>query len=273
MKTKNIFSAVVIGMMCIAFFACKKDSNNDTVPSGTVPANSMVVKMTDGPGDYAGLNVEISKVEVYLQNSGWVTLKSGSQFFNVLTLTNGAEAVVCSKTGLQAGVYSKLRITFGEENYLKLFARALIGGVEVNTYNTVKLGWDGPKEIEVNMQREVSVTAGASVLFDFDVAQSISAGLQGYILNPDITVVDPSNTGIQGKFENGASACIRAMSDEDSVSTYANAKGEFLIRNMKPGMYDVIISPTPHDTIHTEDRLISDVEVIKGRITQLGTIK
>ena len=273
MKNSKIIAMALAASMFFA--ACKKDSSsNEDLPFGATPPNTFNVKMTDGPGDYAGLNVQISKVEAYHETMGWLTLNSQTQIVDVLTLCNGAEMQLCNTGNVQAGVYSKLRITFGDENYLKLYAKVLVGGVEVISYNTVKLGWSGPKEVEIAIHEQVNAQVGASVVVDFNVAQSIFAGLQGYVCAPVIIALEDARyyTGIQGKVEGGAKASVMAIMNDDTTSTYANAKGEFLIRNMTPGTYKVVVEPAMCDTTLSQNIVVDGVVVVRGKITQMGTI-
>lgn len=72
----------------LMFTACKKEEF-PTSSLSNEKKGSFTVKMTDAPGDYEALQIEIVKIEAYLENTGWITLQNSSQFINVLSLTNG----------------------------------------------------------------------------------------------------------------------------------------------------------------------------------------
>src|SRR5688572_2686282 len=83
--------------------------------SEEVKENYFKVKMTDSPGNYAALNLQIIGVDAYLQNSGWVNLSSETQLVNVLSLTNGLETELAYNAKMDAGVYTKIRIRFADQ--------------------------------------------------------------------------------------------------------------------------------------------------------------
>ena len=260
---KNLkFIPLAIAVLAMTMVACKKEDVQPTNSNGT--SQTFKVKMTDSPGDYASLDVEITKVEAYLQNDGWITLNSESQVVSVLDLTNGAETTLASRTGLEAGLYTKLRLTFGSQGQLGLLASG--SGAML----MADLNWGSSQQVEIEINEQLSANAGVEVLLDFHVAQSIYQQAQDYFINPTITVIEDASTGIQGEVEGSANAAITLTDGMNTFSTYINAQGQFLIRGMEDGMYQMIIQPAEDNL---SPQTVNGVVVVRGAITQVGTIQ
>lgn len=239
-------------VLASGFTSCKKDDDNDA------KANSFKVRMTDGPGDYAQLNVQVTSVDVYSSSQGWVNLSSQTQSINVLSLTNGAEMQLANSTNVSAGTYTKLRITFGSQASLML-----VGGG-----SSVSLNWTGnTQQVEVTIDEQVSSSAGASLLVDFNVAESISEVGGIFNLSPVITAINDENTGVKGQVQ-GASSVMVKLEGNRTYTTYVNSQGNFLIRGMEPGTYTAYFTASGSITAHEVDNVI----VTQDQVTGMGTI-
>src|SRR5687768_6109274 len=112
MKMIKILS--VAALAAFVFTACDKDDDDNNGNNGN--ATAFKVRMTDATGNYSAMSVDITKVEAYIDGTGWVTLNSNTQNTDVLTLTNGAEIVLANDVSAQTGHYSRIRLTVGENN-------------------------------------------------------------------------------------------------------------------------------------------------------------
>lgn len=266
------FKSITMWMVAtiLATVACRKE-----MPATNDAKNgSFSVRMTDGPGNYAALNVEITKVEAYLQNEGWITLDNQAKTIDVISLNNGIETQLAYQTNAAAGVYTKLRLTFGNTNKLSVNADATTGGTSGSA--TVDLVWNGPKEVEIQINEEISANAKADVLLDFNVVASIVHYTCDYILKPAIKEIKDAATGIQGQVEGSAHAAVMIMQNGDTVlATYTDTYGKFLIRGADAGTYDLLVVPEPAfpEVGILKDKTISGMVITKGEITQAGTIK
>lgn len=281
MKTLRLIptTAVIVAAL-FAFSSCEKEEMNPD-PDGAA-AGSFAVKMTDAPGDYDALDVEITNVEAYLEGSGWVSLNNEAQVVSVLDLTNGAETQLAYESEADAGVYSMLRITFGNNNSLSLDSGTDLGfdlgGLTGGANATVDLEWasSSSHQVVINIDEEVSASAGAEVLLDFHVMESIIQSGQQFIIDPAITLIEDARTGIHGQIEGAASAAILVTDGENTFSSYTDASGQFLVRGMADGVYDVILMPSQEGLgllDQAEDQTIEGVVIAEGRITQMGTIQ
>lgn len=261
---KRILPIAILGItIALTTVACKKESiePND---SNDQTASSFKVRMTDAPGDFAALDVEITKVEAYLQNEGWVTLNNQSQVVSILDLTNGAETTIAQQSAVSAGLYTRVRLTFGSNNSLSLTDSILGSTINANLI----LG--SSQQVEILIDEQVSAGTNASVLLDFQVAQSIFEQSQEYILDPAVTLIEDESTGVQGQVEGAATAMIILSDGENEFSTFINAQGKFLIRGVEDGVYDLIIEAGNEAT---ESTILSGVVIVQGQITQMGTIE
>lgn len=281
MKTLRIISATaVIATMLVTFSSCEKEDLNPD-PDGPAPG-TMTVKMTDAPGDYEALDVEITNVEAYLEGSGWVSLNNQAQMVSVLDLTNGAETQIAFDGEAQAGVYSMIRVTFGNNNSLSFDAGTDLGfdlgGLTGGASATIDIDWatTTSNQVVIEIDREVSANAGAEVLLDFHVMESVIQTGQQFVLDPAITVINDTQTGVHGQIEGAASAAVVVTDGENTFSSYTDASGHFLIRGMDDGIYTVTLMPSQEGLgllEHADDQTIESVTVVEGRITQMGTIQ
>jgi hypothetical protein len=248
-------------VVCAGFTiqSCKKDNK--------VSQGQMEVRMTDSPGDFVALNVEIMKVEAYLENSGWVTINESTQEINILDLTNGAEVTIASATTVQPGTYTKLRLTFSGENSLSFNG--------TNGLNTVNLSFssNGSHQVEVPIHCQVNSGITSSVLLDFNVGSSVTQTNGGYVLNPVLTEISDPDTGVQGHVSGTTKAAISLSNASHNASTYTNANGYFLIKGVPDGTYLLKIEAKGLGEVVASQKSIQNVTVSKGQIKSLGSIQ
>jgi hypothetical protein len=275
MRGLQKIAMLVLGL---AFFAtsCQKESIG---PDGSKPeAGTFKAYMTDSPGDFEALNVEILRVEAYLEGKGWVTLNSTARSINVLSLTNGAqtELTAAAESEAQAGVYSKIRIIFGSNNHITISNQAALALSEItgNLEATFALHFKGQREVVIEIDEKVNSRVGAAVLIDFNVAQSVHQYADSFVIDPILTLIADARTGVRGHVEGAASAAVTLSNDGGSFSTYINAEGDFLLRGMEDGTYDLAVMPcgVVGQIQDPQPKHVNGVIVTKGEITSVGTI-
>lgn len=227
----------------------------------------VVISLTDAPGDYQEINIDIQAVEVNVSadgsNSGWMTIATNAGVYNLLDLTNGL-SVVLADVELPAGKISQIRLVLGDNNTLLM---------DDNTYN---LTTPSAQQSGLKLQLHTTLTADITyeVLLDFDGAQSVvESGNSGkYILKPVIRALAEAQDGaIKGiTLPVEATAAVFAIQGTDTLSSsFADDKGEFLIRGLQAGSYTVGISPS-EGFLETS---VENVQVTLGVVTDLGTIQ
>ena len=255
--------------LAMSITACKKEDIQPK-PNGTMSPsenNTFKVRMTDAPGDYASLDVEILKVEAYLQDSGWITLNNDAQVVSVLDLTNGAETTIAYEGSASAGIYTQLRLTFGNQTNLMLFGSNGSGLLQAN------LNWASSSQVVIEIDEEVSSTSQADVLLDFQVAESIFEQSQQYIIDPVITEIEDESTGLQGEVQGAANAMIVLTDGQNEFSTFIDAQGNFLLRGVTEGTYDMIVSEMDGGDNVQDQIELSGILITQGEISQTGTIQ
>lgn len=251
MKRVIILSITTL-VLAAGFTSCKKD--NDKEP------NSFKVRMTDAPGDYLQLNVQITSVEAYHGTQGWVNLSAATQSMNILDYTNGSEIELANAVSVSAGNYSKLRFTFGSQADI-----VLIGGG-----SAINLNWaSSSQQFEVPISADVDGDTKGNVLIDFNVAKSITQVGATYSFNPKMTVIQDESTGVSGHVVGQSSAMIQLTNGSTTYNAYVNGQGNFLMKGVSAGTY--AISVWISGAIVTQE--IGNVVVTQGQITSMGNIE
>lgn len=223
------------------------------------------VRLTDAPGDYEEVNIDIQSVEVHTeggdQNSGWRTLDVESGVYNILELTNGLDTLLATAE-LPAGRISQIRLILGDENTVK------VGG-ETKALSTPSAQQSG---LKLNLQADLTEGITYTITLDFDAARSIVAKGNGtYSLKPVIRAIETATSGsIKGTVEPAESApAVFAIIGTDTVATaYTDEMGKFMLRSLPAGSYTVSFDPKEGFVPKQEE----SVSVSLGNVTDLGTI-
>lgn len=257
MKRKFILPLLLSGL--VWFSACDSDSDTGTA--------KMQVRMTDAPGDYAEVNVDIKSVQVHKDGDGdeseWITLDQiNPGVYNLLDFANGKDTLLASST-LPAGKISQLRLILGNNNTLKLKSG------EVKSLKTPSGQTSGVKlQINANLESDVTYV----LLLDFDAAKSVvERGNGQYNLKPVVrTITKAVAGGIKGKvtpaeYKPGIYVISAA---NDTIGGFANEAGDFLIKGVPAGIYKV--------KFYTEgdahNKTLENVSVSQEQIKDLGTV-
>lgn len=252
-------NSLIIGLFTIlglSLFSCSEDSKN----------SRLEIRLTDAPGDYEEVNIDIQEVKVHVdegeQNSGWKSLDVNAGVYNLLELTNGIDTLLGS-IELPAGRISQVRLVLGNNNSIKVDGQMH----ELKTPSGQQSG------LKVNVHATLLEGITYTVLLDFDVARSVvKAGASGnYNLKPVIRAITEATSGaIIGTVSNpAATPAVYAIVGTDTVGTsFANEEGKFMIKGLAAGTYTISFSPA-------EGFVISDIEgvlVTNGVVTDLGVV-
>lgn len=244
--------------LLLPFLWLSCDSDNDQTAR-------LEVRLTDAPGDYQEVNVDIQAVEIHRgqdeTSGGWTSLTIQKGIYNLLELTNGLDTLIASAE-LPAGQVSQIRFVLGENNSLKVDG------------NTVPLNTPSGQQSGLKLNVHEQLTAGVTyvILLDFDAARSIvKKGNGSYQLKPVITAFSEATTGaIKGTVNPAVSLpAVFAIAAGDTVSsTFADASGNFLLRGVPAGTYAVTISPKSG----FKETIVDPVDVLTGKVTDVGVV-
>ncbi|HWC53125.1 MAG TPA: DUF4382 domain-containing protein [Chitinophagaceae bacterium] len=226
----------------------------------------MQVWLTDGPGDYQEVNIDIQGVDVHSSENdnekGWASIDVNHGVYNLLELTNGLDTLL-GEIEIPPGKISQIRLKLGDDNTIKV-------GDEVFHINTPSGQQSGLK-----LQVHETLVEGISykILLDFDVARSvIKTGSGQYTLKPVIrTISEAQNGAIKGVINpKEAKPAIYAINNNDTLATtYSDSTGHFLLRGLPPNTYNLVFDAGED----FQDVEKTDVKVHVGVVTDIETVE
>lgn len=250
-------NSIVLVLFVAAFFlsinSCKKDDQE-----GTSKVN---ILLTDAPGDYDQVNIDIQGIEINSHDEKWVQLTVKKGIYNLLDFTNGLDTLIASGD-IPSGKISEIRFILGTNNSI------VIDG------NTYPLETPSSQQSGLKLKLHETLNEGISYTFriDFDAAKSIvQTGRTTYILKPVLRLVSEANSGaIKGVvYPYNVRTQILAISGTDTFGTFTDTShGRYLLQGVTPGAYSLVFSPSsPYS-----DTTINGVTVTLGNVTTVDTL-
>lgn len=249
-------------MACTGLYACK-----DAKKSGEVPQSQLAVRLTDAPGNYEEVNIDIQRVEVNYnvesENPGLVTLNVRPGIYNLVRLTNGLDTLLADAT-VPPGTIHQIRLILGPNNTVKEFGQA---PVSLSVPSGMQSG------IKVNFSNTLEPGSNNVILLDWDAERSVvKAGNSGiYNLKPVIRAVAVNNAGsIAGRVTPEGRYYVMAVdANRDTASTYSQWDGRFRLVGLKAGTYTVTATAT--DSTATT-HVVEGVSLTNGQQFTMGDI-
>jgi hypothetical protein len=224
------------------------------------------VWLTDAPGDYQEVNVDIQSVEINAgetaDSKGWKSLNVNKGVYNLLELTNGLDTLL-AEMEIPAGTISQIRLQLGNENSVKINNEIF----ELSTPSAQQSG------LKLQVHETLAEGITYKILLDFDVARSIiETGSGKYKLKPVIrTITKAENGAVKGIVEPKESTpAIYAINGLDTLgTTFADsASGNFLLGGLPAGTYKFVFVPATG--FQTTEK--TNVSVQTGNVTDLGKV-
>ena len=175
MKTMIAIAAIALTAM-----ACSTE---------TMQQGKMTVHMTDAPGLYEQVNVEIVSVLAHYADSsqgdsGWVELTTNAGIYNLLELQNGLDTMLVDHDDVPIGKVTQLRLILGTQNNVMLLDSSYM---DLQTSSQTNTG------LKVNVNMDIDPAEDVEVLLDFDAEASIVVrGNGSLLLKPVIKVLKES---------------------------------------------------------------------------------
>jgi hypothetical protein len=284
MKTNKIFlglASAVIAMVLV-FSACTKSGVNGNA--------SVAVFLTDGPGDFDAVNIDIQKVEVKVDKDEqhkrddnrnrldddkddhlkrkddfgeWIDLNFAPKVIDVLSLRNGIETQL-GTANIDAGTVRKIRITLGTKNTV----------VKAGVTHDLLLDSQTSNFLYVNLfedHRERGNRNDVKVWVDFDIASSIVEANRKFYLKPVLRPFCNANFGeIEGKVLPLDAKAVVRVSNRAGFNAVAlpSRDGSFKVRGLTDGTYTVTVEGIAPYIMQT----INNVVVKKGENTKIRAI-
>ncbi len=164
-KCSLLFAALVIAL---GFAACKKDADQA----------SLRIRLTDGPGDYQQVNIDIREIRVKTSDDPdeWLPVPTNVGIYNLLDFQNGLDTLLASGP-VPAVTLQEIRFILGPNS--SIMVDNILYPLE--TPSAEESG------LKVKIGQALSPTVINTFLLDFDAAESVK--LQGngdYKLHPVI---------------------------------------------------------------------------------------
>lgn len=265
MNNFKIFKVLTLTILTIFCSGCT-DNNTTVLSSGTAKIS---VKLMDEPGDYENVFVEVVDVLVKYESddteNGWISLEAiNTGIYDLLELTGGVDVLLADDYEIPAGELKQLRLILGENNTIV---------VDGETYD-LKTPSAQQSGLKMHINQTLEPNISYTFLLDFNVDESIIvAGNSGNInLKPVIRATVEAFTGSIS----GSVAPIEVLSEisatngVDTLSSFTDENGNFLLVGLTEGIYTVTISPDIASGLTSQT--IENVQVIIGETTDLGEI-
>ena len=214
MKTNiKIISAAAIAALCLTFTVSCKKSESTSTNAQTAPYN---MYMTDSPGDYQAVNVNITGAMVYSAGV-WSNLNVNAGIYNLLSLSNGKDTLIASGM-ISTGLVTQVKLILGATGNT-----VTSGGVTYPLATSLAL----QTGLTLNVNSQVSAGSANSIKLDFDAGKSIIYnGNSTFLLKPVLRTVITANGSIKGAISPASTEtavlAISAYSDSAFSSQYIN---------------------------------------------------
>lgn len=247
-KQTILFAALLAGALSFIFVSCSKNSNGDqTVPDGK---QNLSVFLTDGPGYFDNVYVDIKSVKVLVDTcnntSLWQGIAQGCQtwqdlnikpgVYDLLSLRNGTDTLL-AQGNVVTGKVVLIKIELGSNNSLVKDSVKYPLNLTKITEPYIYLTLTGKEweKYEKNKSR---------LWLDFDVARSIIAMGNQFYLKPVIHLFTKSTTGAIGGIVTPRAAypVISVYNSTDTAYALPDAYGRFLVRGLQAGTYNMLIN-------------------------------
>lgn len=256
---KKLLKISVLLIAAIVYTACSNDDDN-----GQEQTSRIMVSLTDAPGDYEHVYIDVVDVVVkYSGSENEVSLgQINAGIYDLLELTGGVSVLLADEE-IPSGHITQMRLVLGSQN-------SIVVDGETHPLQTPSAQQSG---LKVNIHQTLEAGILYEFILDFDVAESIVVqGNGNYLLKPVIRASTVAESGsISGLvLPLGIQALVTATNGDDTISAYTNAEGNFVLHGVPEGTYTVTIEPEVVSGLQIV--VIDNVAVTTGSVTALGTI-
>lgn len=262
---RRITTMLVVAMAVTMFYSCNEDDSN-----GEDGMATLKVSMTDAPGDYEAVLVDVKDVMIKTDAStgdeGWVSLTGVEPGkIDLLSLTGGVTQLLANAQ-VEPGMLGQIRLVLGTDN--ELFLNGQTEPIPLATPSAQQSG------LKLQVNQELEAGKVYEFLLDFDVDQSIvSAGASGqYILKPVIRLaaVEGSAT-ISGEVQPSSfQSVVKLQNAANTITAYTGEDGKFSLNGVPAGTYQFTV--TPEATSGYQMYVENNVVVVSGEEKEMEKI-
>jgi hypothetical protein len=240
-------------LAAVALAACSSDEQSARLE----------IRLTDAPGDYQAVFVDIQGVEINAEDGegGWKQLEVNKGIYNLNDFRNGMDTLLATAI-LPAGKISQIRLKLGDNNSVMIDS----------VVSDLKTPSGQQSGVKLNFHQELVEGITYKLWLDFDAARSVvETGNGKHILKPVIRMYSEAQSGaIKGVVEPPESLpAVFAINGTDTVATtYADSTGRFMMKGIPEGTY--LVSFDPKEGFDPFQK--ADVSVSIGAVTDLGVV-
>lgn len=258
---KTLLALSMLTLSISLFYSCSK---NET--SATKGKSHLEVYLTDDPGNYDQVVIDVRDVKINYSNdtaSGWKSLSQvNAGSYDILRLVNDKDTIL-GKTDLDSGRIEQIRLILGPNNYVKI-------GNQTYTLETPSAQQSG---LKINLHQDVNAGVLYKLLLDFDASRSIvKTGNGKYILKPVIRATMQAQGGsVKGYvLPDTVQTSVFAIQGVDTVAGTLTSGGSYMIKGLNAGSYT--ISFVPGDTTY-KSQTKSGINVTTNNVTTVDTVR
>jgi len=244
--------------VCIMLGGCSKSTK-------TASEGGIRVYLADTPAEFDAVNIVVSQVSVHKSDqdsaSGWTVICDTTQTYDLLELRNGAMALFADHL-LDPGHYTQIRLKITDGSNV----------IVDSTQYDLEIPSGYQSGVKINHQFQIEEDVTYELLLDFDAEKSIiKKGNGQYQMKPVIRAIAKATSGSISGTVDPKSVEAFALANSDTVAhTHSDTSGYFELIGLPEGLYSVQI--VADDTTYA-DTVFSDVAVVVGQTTDLGTIQ
>lgn len=282
-----ISAAFMVVTAAALFTACSKSTS---AGSTTTPGTQNVsLFMTDGPGAYLSVKLDIKSVLVLIDTSSntrkhdgddwdfmgrqtqkpdssliWDSLHITAGVYDLLQLRNGIDTLL-GQANIKAGSIRLIKISLGTRDSV-MTSDSITHAIQIPAgfppYILIKLRGDEWEHYASNSYR---------LWIDFNVSKSIIQFNGAFYLSPFITAFIVNQTGtISGTLapRDAWPEMVQVMSSSDTAYALPNRDGFFKIRGLKDGTYKATFSASNG----YKDTTVNNIVITNAGTVSVGTI-
>ncbi|MDB5252323.1 MAG: hypothetical protein JWP27_1492 [Flaviaesturariibacter sp.] len=258
---RTILALLTMTTATFGFIACSKSQSSDSTSNKA----HMQVYLTDDPGDYDAVFIDVQDVRVNYSSdtaNGWVSLGNvNAGTYDILRLVNDRDTIL-GDADLNPGRIEQIRLVLGPNNYV------MVGGQRY-TLQTPSAQQSG---LKLNIHQDVSAGLMYKMTLDFDAGRSIvKTGNGSYILKPVIrTSLEAVGGGLKGfVLPSTVRTSVFAIRGTDTVAGTSTMNGAYAFRGITAGSYNLAFVPT--DTAYHKQT--KSVTVSNNAVAVVDTVR
>ena len=250
MKIKNI--SILTTALMLAALGC---TNTDTA----FKSGSLKLFLTDGPGEYQQVNIDLAEIKVIVDDS-IIGIPCNPGVYNLLDFANGKDTLI-AEADVPEGTLSQIRLVLGDNNSLMLDSMVY----DMKTPSAQESG------LKLNVHQDIRHGEAYAYTIDFNAHKSVvRKGNGGFNLKPVIRVYSNILTGaVHGIISPPeADSVINLVRGNDTLSTSSDTGGNYLFDGLQEATYglNVFGSGSMGDTS------LTGIQVFSGQTTEIDTI-